>query len=91
MSDQLPRFLARVEVRLQADVNDPPGNTVADGLLQLGFDGVRSVRIGKLIEIELEADGAEAARAEAEAMAGRLLANPVIEDYSVRVRETALR
>ena len=91
MSDQLPRFLARVEVRLQADVNDPPGNTVADGLLQLGFDGVRSVRIGKLIEIELEADGAEAARAAAEAMAGRLLANPVIEDYSVRVRETALR
>ena len=90
MSDQLPRFLARVEVRLQADVNDPPGNTVADGLLQLGFDGVRSVRIGKLIEIELEADGAEAARAAAEAMAGRLLANPVIEDYSVRVRETAL-
>lgn len=87
----MPRFLARVEVRLQADVNDPPGNTVADGLLQLGFDGVRSVRIGKLIEIELEADGAEAALAGAEAMAGRLLANPVIEDYAIQVRETAAR
>ncbi len=83
----MPRFLARVEVRLQADVNDPPGNTVADGLLQLGFGGVRSVRIGKLIEIELEADGAEEALARAEAMAGRLLANPVIEDYAVTVRE----
>lgn len=90
MSDQLPRFLARVEVRLQADVNDPPGNTVADGLLQLGFDRVHSVRVGKLIEIELEADGAEAARADAEAMAGRLLANPVIEDYAIQVRETAV-
>ncbi len=84
----MPRFQARVEVRLQADVNDPPGNTVADGLLQLGFEGVRSVRIGKLIEIELEADGAEAALAGAEAMASRLLANPVIEDYAVQVRES---
>lgn len=86
----MPRFLARVEVRLQSDVNDPPGNTVADGLLQLGFDGVRSVRIGKLIEIELEAPNAEAALAAAEAMAGRLLANPVIEDYSVQVHETVV-
>lgn len=89
MKGQLPRYLARVEVRLQADVNDPPGNTVADGLLQLGFDGVRSVRIGKLIEIELEADGAEAALADTEAMASRLLANPVIEDFAIQVRETA--
>jgi phosphoribosylformylglycinamidine synthase len=87
----LPRFRARVEVRLQADVNDPPGNTVADGLLQLGFDGVRSVRIGKLIEIDLEAADAEAALADAEAMAGRLLANPVIEDYAVRVQALELR
>lgn len=84
----MPRFQARVEVRLQADVNDPPGNTVADGLLQLGFEGVRSVRIGKLIEIELEADGPEAALAGADAMASRLLANPVIEDYAVKVRES---
>lgn len=90
MKGQLPRYLARVEVRLQADVNDPPGNTVADGLLQLGFDGVRSVRIGKLIEIELEADDAAAALADTEAMAGRLLANPVIEDFAIQVRETAV-
>ncbi len=83
----MPRFLARVEVRLQADVNDPPGNTLADGLLQLGYAGVRSVRIGKLIEIELEADAAAAARAQAESMAKSLLANPVIEDYAVQVRE----
>ena len=91
MKTELPRFRARVEVRLQADVNDPPGNTVADSLLQLGFDGVRSVRIGKLIEIELEAADAEAALADAEAMAGRLLANPVIEDYAVRVQPSELR
>ena len=91
MKGKLPRFLARVEVRLQADVNDPPGNTVADGLLQLGFDGVRSVRIGKLIEIELEADGEGAAMAGAEAMASRLLANPVIEDYVIQIQESAGR
>lgn len=86
----MPRFLARIEVRLQADVNDPPGNTVADGLLQLGFDGVRAVRIGKLIEIQLEADAADAALATAEAMASRLLANPVIEDYAIQIKETAV-
>lgn len=85
----MPRYLARVEVRLQPEVNDPPGNTVADGLLQLGFAGVRSVRIGKLIEIDIEADSAAAARASADAMAGRLLANPVIEDYVIQVAERA--
>ena len=83
----MPRFQARVEVRLQADVNDPPGNTLGDGLLQLGFSGVRSVRIGKLIEIEVEAADALSARADAEAMAKSLLANPVIEDYTVHIRE----
>ena len=91
MKAQMGRFLARVDVRLQADVNDPPGNTIAEGLLQLGFDGVRAVRIGKLIEIELEAASADAARADAEEMAGRLLANPVIEDFAIQIREATAK
>ncbi len=82
----MPKYLARIDVRLQADVNDPPGNTVAEALRQLGFGGVGNVRIGKLIEVELEAGDRAAAEAMAGAMAERLLANPVIEDHAIAIR-----
>ncbi len=82
----MPKYLARIDVRLQADVNDPPGNTVAEALRQLGFGGVGNVRIGKLIEVELEAADRAAAEAVAAAMAERLLANPVIEDHAIAIR-----
>ena len=82
----MARFAIRIEVRLQSEVNDPAGVTVADGLQQMGFDGVELVRIGKLIELTLNAGDAGAAHRRAEAMAHQLLANPVIEDYQITVQ-----
>lgn len=76
---------AIVQVRLKQGVLDPQGKAIEAALASLGFAGVDSVRQGKLIEIELEETNPVAARKEAERMAEALLANPVIETYSVEI------
>jgi phosphoribosylformylglycinamidine synthase len=76
---------ARVEVTLKPGVLDPQGEAVRHALGTLGFDGVGEVRIGKVIEVDLAATDAAAARAEVEAMCQKLLANTVIEDYAVEI------
>ena len=81
----MPEYLARVEVRLKPTVNDPQGNTVAQALGSLGFDKVDSVRVGKLIEVNLRADSEQAARDQATEMGKQLLANPVIEQFDVYI------
>jgi phosphoribosylformylglycinamidine synthase PurS subunit len=81
-------FSVEVVVALKPVVNDPQGLVVRDGLHRLGFSGVRSVRVGKHLELEVDAVDESAARAQVEAMCEQLLRNPVIEDSrigSVRV------
>jgi phosphoribosylformylglycinamidine synthase len=76
---------ATVTVMLKAGVLDPQGKAIAHALETLGFTGVQDVRAGKVIELELaEADPVKA-RASAEEMARRLLANTVIESFRVSV------
>lgn len=79
---------ATILVRLKSEVLDPQGDAVKRALDKLGFDGVRGVRIGKLIEIDL-GDGAPADPKALEArlakMADEMLANPVIEDFEIRL------
>ncbi len=71
---------ARVQVMLKAGVLDPQGEAVRHALDAMGFDGVKGVRQGKVIELELE-DGTS--EAEVGEMCEKLLANTVIESYSV--------
>ena len=66
-------------------VNDPQGITVRQGLAKLGFREVSDVRIGKYIEVSLEADSEHQARQRVEAMCDKLLANHVIEDYRFEI------
>lgn len=76
---------AQVIVTLKPSVLDPQGEAVQHALGSLGYAGVRSVRVGKLIEVELDdGDPAEAEKQLSE-MADQLLANPVIERYEVRI------
>ena len=76
---------ATVFVRLKGEVLDPQGDAVKRALSTLGFDGVSNVRIGKLVEIEVDDKLAKAPDFEARLrkMADEMLANPVIEDYEV--------
>jgi phosphoribosylformylglycinamidine synthase PurS subunit len=72
---------ARVHVRLKDGVLDPQGAAIGRALAQLGFAGIGAVRQGKLIELDQTDRGK--AEAEIRAMCEQLLANPVIETYSV--------
>ena len=78
------RFVARVFVRPKGEVRDPQGEAVLAALRSLGHD-VAEVRTGKEIVVTFSAADEDAARAAAERMGDQLLANPVIEDYEVRV------
>ena len=73
---------ARVHVMLKNGVLDPQGEAVRHALGSLGFDGVEGVRQGKVIELDLN-DGAT--KADVEAMCEKLLANTVIESYTVEM------
>lgn len=76
---------ARVHVMLKDGVLDPQGEAVKHALGTLGFQGVEAVRQGKVIELDLTATDRTAAEAEVKAMCEKLLANTVIEKYSVEV------
>ena len=76
---------AVVTVMLKNGVLDPQGKAIGQALSGLGFAGVGEVRAGKVIELELAQTDPVKARAEAEAMARKLLANPVIESFTVEV------
>ena len=76
---------AKVTVMLKTGVLDPQGKAIGQALHNLGFANVGEVRAGKVIELELAETDAERARAQADEMARRLLANTVIESYRVEV------
>jgi phosphoribosylformylglycinamidine synthase PurS subunit len=76
---------ARVHITLKHGVLDPQGKAIAHALGALGFAGVNDVRQGKYIEIDLAESDASKARAAAEEMCRKLLANMVIENYAVEI------
>jgi phosphoribosylformylglycinamidine synthase len=73
------RFDARVEVTLREGIADPEGATIERALPALGFTGVHEVRAGRSFRLVVEADSEADARALAQSLADRLLANPVLE------------
>lgn len=77
---------ASIRVTLKPVVNDPPGLAMRDALHNLGYAGVLEVRSGKLIQVSLEAASQSEAEAVLQQMCQRLLANPVIEDYTFDLR-----
>ncbi len=76
---------ATVLVRLKEEVLDPQGDAVRRALTKLGFEGVTRVRVGKLIELEVDDSEADGLGPRLAKMADDILANPVTEDYEVKV------
>ena len=76
---------ARVTVTLKAGVLDPQGQAIEGSLKGLGFPGVASVRQGKVFDVELVGTDEESARSQLNSMCEKLLANTVIENYSVEI------
>ncbi len=75
----------RIEVDLKKGVTDPEGDNVRKALNLLGFKGIRGVHSAKLFLVDVDSANAEGARAAAEEMCRRLLANPVVHDYTITV------
>jgi len=79
------RFDVLVEVQLRPGIADPQGATIERALPAIGFSDVHSLRVGRAIRFEVEAGDESAAGQVAEALASKLLANPVIEQADVHV------
>jgi len=76
---------AKVHVTLKEGVLDPQGKAIRHALGDLGFDGVDKVRQGKFIELDIAETDKDAAAAQVEDMCKKLLANTVIENYSIEL------
>ena len=79
---------ARVTVYPRREILDPQGKAIRDALSRVGFAGVEDVRAGKSFEISLGTDDPEQAESELRRMCEKLLANTVVEDYSVELLGT---
>lgn len=80
-----PVMKARILITLKAGVLDPQGKAIEVALKGLGFEGAGQVRQGKVIELDLAEASEAAARARADEMCRKLLANPVMENYSIEI------
>ncbi len=79
----MPLFQARVFVNLRPSVLDPAGEATRSAAIKLGVDGISKLRVGKAIHVELEASDENEARIKLEFLSDRLLANPVIENWTL--------
>lgn len=76
-------YKAKIQIVLKDGVLDPQGNAVKQALHHLGFDRVKDVRMGKMIEISLDVNNHQEVESQIQKMCEKLLANPVIEKYSI--------
>ena len=75
------KYSAQIYVTLRPSVLDPAGVAVRSGIQQMGYENVEQVRIGKYIEVTLNANSEDEAKTELDRICDLLLANPVIETY----------
>ena len=78
-------YLAHIRVSFKPGVHDPESETIDRALTRLGFDQIASLRSGKFFDIHIEAETSDEAKRSASKMCETLLANPVIETYSVEI------
>ena len=83
----MPLFHARVQVSLRPSVLDPAGEATRAAAARLGVSGVQRLRIGKAIQVDLDAADRATAEAQLQLLSDRLLANPVIEDWSLELSD----
>lgn len=85
----MTQYSARIYVTLRPSVLDPAGTAVQAGLAHMGYENVDQIRIGKYIELTLDAESDEAANQQLDRMCDQLLANPVIENYRFELQALA--
>lgn len=83
------RYTASVIVTLRKNIDDAQGKTIESALHTLGFLQIRNVRAGKVFRFQVEADSEEQAYRIVEKACEKLLANPVIEDYEIVLKDSS--
>jgi phosphoribosylformylglycinamidine synthase len=83
----MAQYEARIDVTHLPGILDPQGATVEKALPALGYTNVTQVKVGKSIHLVVEADSEDAARTQVDEMCHRLLANPVIEAFTITISE----
>ncbi|MEO8414451.1 MAG: phosphoribosylformylglycinamidine synthase subunit PurS [Ginsengibacter sp.] len=78
-------FLAEIKIMPLKELLDPQGKAVMGGLSNLGLKNIEDVRIGKHIQLSIEANDADQAKNIAEEASQKLLANPVMEEYTIQI------
>ncbi len=86
----MPNFHAKVFVSLRPSVLDPAGEAAKSAALRLGINGINKLRIGKSIELDITASSEEEAKNSVEVLSDRLLANPVIENWTFELHQSDL-
>ena len=86
----MPSFQAKVQVSLRTSVLDPAGEATKSAASKLGIKGLTKLRIGKAIDIEIEASNLQEAKIQVELLSDRLLSNPVIEDWTLDINQVNL-
>ena len=81
------KFKALVFIRLRSQVDDSPGNAVRDACKRLSELNIRKLRLGKVVDVWLEAETREYAEKELEMLSDRFLANKVMEDWDYELTE----
>ena len=84
----MAKYKAKVYVNLRPSVLDPAGEAVISAASRLDIDGIEKLRIGKYIDIEINASDGDEAKRRIELLSDRLLANPVIEDWEMSLSES---
>lgn len=83
----MAKYLAQIKIMLRKDILDVQGKTVENALSTIGFMGMSNVRIGKFVELHIEEENREKAHSLVNDACSQLIANPIIEDFEVRISE----
>ncbi len=82
-------FKAKVLIKRRPSILDPQGKAVEKGALHLGLNNIKDTRIGKYIEFTVDTDDKKSAEKEVNEYCGKLLANPIMEDYEFTLEKVA--
>jgi len=83
----LDQFSVKVFIRLRPSVLDPAGEAIKSASNKLGVEGIKSLRIGKMIEVKIESETENEVREKIDLLCDRLFANTVIEDYEYSIEK----
>lgn len=83
----MKKYFAHIKIMLKKGILDVQGKTVENALHSIEFQNISGVRIGKNVELVIEAENLEAAKSQVDAACSKLIANPIIEDYEISITE----